>query len=131
MKAAAVAAAALVLLAATGGGAFLLIHDAAPGTTTTTTTTTTITVDDVAIAIAKRLATGLKTPLSELQAECVARSFLAVVGRPALAGLAASPSPLGQIDLRQRDAITRGIVVCVPPETAALLLAPKPLTPPP
>lgn len=130
MKAAAVAAAALVLLAVAGGGAFVLTHDAAPATTTATTTTTT-TVDDVAIAIAKRLATGLETPLSDLQAECVARSFLAVVGRPALTGIAASPSPLGQIDLPQRDAIIRGIVVCVPPETAALLLAPKSLAPPP
>lgn len=117
-----------VLLAVAGVGAFLLARDPAPAPTPTTTTAPTD--NAVAVVIADRLAAGLRAPLSEIQADCLARSLLAVVGRPALTALTENPNPIGEIPIAQREAITVGIVDCVPPEVAAVLLAPQPLPPP-
>ncbi|MEO7570951.1 MAG: hypothetical protein ABIX10_00805 [Acidimicrobiales bacterium] len=128
-KAAAKAAASVALVAMVGVGAFVAARDepraAPPPTTTTTTTTAPTTTDDLALAIAASLSTGLDVPLTVPEARCVADGLVTALGPARLEALAAGGTG---VDAAEQTQLVRAVVVCVPPEKAASLLGSNPST---
>lgn len=127
-KGAATAAAFVALLAMVGVGTFVAAQDepaAAPPPTTTTTTTAPPTTDDIALAIAASLSTGLEVPLTAPEARCVADGLVTALGPARLEALAdGGPG----VEAAEQAQLVRTIVVCVPPEKAASLLSSSPST---
>lgn len=107
-----------------GSGTYLTARDdpgAAPSPRRATTTTT-LAEDTVAAAIARALEDGLEVPLTASEARCVADALLAVVRAEQLAELESLTEPLRSLDDAAHDQLVRGVVGCVPPETAGALL---------
>jgi hypothetical protein len=133
-RAAAAAAALLALVLLVGTAAYLGVREEPeppPTTTTTTTTSTTVPLAVFAEAIAEQLEDGLEVPITRDEARCVATALLGVLTPEELERLASLPSPFAALDQPTRDRLVRGLVGCVPPETAASLLGGAGGSPPP
>lgn len=129
-RAAATAAALVALIGVVGSATFVVVRSDPPTTTTTTsttaattTTTTTTSVAAVAEAIAAALQSDLDVALTAPEALCIAKELLTVVASTDLDSTSSLTTPLASLDEIQRKQLVRGIVGCVPPATAAALLA--------
>lgn len=135
-RAAAAAAALVALVLLVGTAAYLGVREEPdpPATTTSTsstTTTTTVPLSAFAEAIAGQLEGNLEVAITRDEARCVATAMLAVVPPDELERLADLPEPFAALDQRTRDQLVRGVVRCVPPESAAALLGSTTVTSPP
>lgn len=127
-RAAATAAALVALIGVVGSATFVVVRSDPPTTTTTAsttaaTTTTTTSVAAVAEAIAAALQSDLDVALTAPEALCIAKELLTVVASTDLDSTSSLTTPLASLDEIQRKQLVRGIVGCVPPATAAALLA--------
>lgn len=125
------AAALLALMGGIGAATFVAMRDdpAAPATTTSSTVTSSSPAE-VARAIAASLEHELEVPLSPEQARCVTDVLLALVHVEELQRLAGAADPLASVGDATRERLVRGLVGCVPPETAAALLGASTTTTP-
>lgn len=122
-RAAATAAALLALMGLVGGAAYRAARDdASPSTSITASTAATSSSADLADVIADALGHDLEVPLSVDEARCVTDELLAVVSLDGLQELESLADPLATLDPVERDKIVRGVVSCVPADTAAALL---------
>lgn len=134
VRAAAAAAALVALVLLVGTAAYLGVREdpePTPTTTTTSTTTTTVPLRVFAEAIAGQLAGNLEVAITRDEALCVATAMLEVIPPDELERLALLPAPFEAIDQATRDGLVRGVVECVPPESAAALLGSTSETAPP
>ncbi len=135
VRAAATAAALIALVLLVGTAAYLGVREEPepPPTTTTSTTTTTTTVplQVFAAAIAGQLEGNLEVPITRDEALCVANAMLGVLPPDDLERLAQLPAPFAALDQGTRDQLVRGVVQCVPPESAAAQLGTTSETAPP
>ena len=100
-------------------------------TTTTTTTTTTVPLSAVANAIATSLQGSLEVAITPDEATCVANAILAVLPTMRLERLQQLPVPFAALSEGERDQLVRGVVRCVPPESAAAIVGSASTTAPP
>ncbi len=134
VRAAATAAALIALVLLVGTAAYLGVREEPePPTTTTTTSTTTTTVplQVFAEAIAGQLEGNLEVAITREEALCVANAMLGVLPPDDLERLAELPAPFAALDQSTKDRLVRGVVQCVPPESAAALLGTTSETAPP
>jgi hypothetical protein len=134
VRAAASAAALAAFVLLVGTAAFLAAQDdpsPPPTTTTTTTTTTTIPLSDFANAIATSLQGSLEVAITPEEATCVANAILEVLPTARLERLEQLPAPFAALSEGERDRLVRGVVQCVPPESAAAILGSASTTAPP
>ncbi len=134
MRAAAAAAALVALVLLVGTAAYLGVReepDPPTTTTTTSTTTTTVPLRVFAEAIAGQLEGNLEVAITRDEALCVATAMLGVVPPDELARLSRLPAPFLALDQATKDRLVRGVVECVPPESAAALLGTTSETAPP
>lgn len=135
-RAAAAVAALFALTGLVGGAVFLAAReDATPPTTTTIaptpTTTTTVPVSVVAEAIADELGDALPVAVTRVEARCIADALVETVEPPRLEDLADVADPLSRLTPPERGRLVRGVVGCVSPEHAALILGSPTTTAPP
>ncbi len=132
-RAAAAAAALSAFVLLVGTAAFLAAREepAPPTTTTTTTTTTTIPTAAIAAAIAGALQGSLEVAITPDEATCVANAILAVLPSVRLERLEQLPAPFAALSEGERAQLVRGVVRCVPPESAAAILGSASTTAPP
>lgn len=133
VRAAATAAALSAFVLLVGTAAFLAVRDEPqpPTTTTSTTTTTTVPISAIANAIAASLQGSLEVAITPDEATCVAHAILAVLPTVRLERLEQLPAPFAALSEGERDQLVRGVVRCVPPESAAAILGSASTTAPP
>jgi hypothetical protein len=132
VRAAAAAAALSAFVLLVGTAAFLAVREEPPPpTTTTTTTTTTVPLSEIANAIATSLQGSLEVAITPDEATCVANAILAVLPTVRLERLEQLPAPFAALSEGERDQLVRGVVRCVPPESAAAILSSASTTVPP
>jgi hypothetical protein len=134
VRAAATAAALVALVLLVGTAAYLGVReepDPPTTTTTTSTTTTTVPLQVFAEAIAGQLEGNLEVAITRDEALCVATAMLGVLPPDDLERLAQLPAPFAALDQATKDRLVRGVVQCVPPESAAALLGATSETAPP
>lgn len=132
--AAATAAALIALVLLVGTAAYLGVREEPeppPTTTTTSTTTTTVPFEVFADAIARQLQGNLEVAITRGESLCVANAMLGVLPPDDLERLAQLPAPFAALDQATKDQLVRGVVQCVPPESAAALLGTTSETAPP
>lgn len=124
MRTAVTAAALVVLMGLVGSVVFLAVREEdRPPTTTTTTTTTTVPIAEVASAIAIALQNDFDETITRTEARCVANELLAVMAPADLEAFTSLTAGLVTLDSAQRDRLVRGIIGCLTPAAAAVLLA--------
>ena len=125
-KAAVTAAAFVALVGVVGAAGYLVARDEpAPATTTTTTTTPPPTPEEVAMGIEVALREGLDVELDASEARCVTEGLLDLLGQERLETIDGNGSALTEAE---RGELVRMVVLCIPPEKAAVLLTPAPTT---
>lgn len=123
MRTAVTAAALVVLMGLVGSVVFLAVREEDRPPTTTTTTTTTVPIAEVASAIAIALQNDFDETITRTEARCVANELLAVMAPADLEAFTSLTAGLVTLDSAQRDRLVRGIIGCLTPAAAAVLLA--------
>lgn len=104
-----------------------IVRDEPPRPTTTTTTTRPPTADEVSEAIVAALGDGLDVTLDAMQTRCITNGLLAELGHERLVTMA-DAGVVEQLSSGEQEALVRAVVLCLPPDKAALLLSRGPTT---